>query len=826
MTLATVGGAQGEIASVPFTEDFEAPLGAVWTVSGTGTFRTQLSTENEPRGGAQHLLMDSSAAQSNARNELTIAVDLADKSQIELSFFAKEFSDENHSAPPSPFLGGADFDGVAVSVDGTTWYSIFDFPSGFPAYSQFIIDLDAAIAAHGLTYNDNFRIRFNHFDNSEIPTDGIAIDDLSIGQTFVAGVASLPFLEDFEAPLGGHWTITGEGPGRAVLTSDFGPQEGAQHFVSDSSESGIDALNELTLTINLKHQSNMLLKWWAKEFGDESQSAPIAPFVDHFNFDGIAISTGGIIWYPVLRYPEFYADYTEFTVDLDAAIAAHGIGYTDKFLIRFVQFDNGPVDGDGIVIDNIRVFSDNDPEIVAIHPSGAPMINGDSLIVFETTETGSSSTFDVTIQNTGSGALTDLTTTLDGEQANDFAVWIPPTSPVPPGGNTTMTIQFVPTTVGLRETTLRLHSNDPDNNPFVFLLKGNASSGTDHNLTLPAQSEQSGFLNVPLRAQPRTIQYIYDQSLLGALTPGATLTGMSFRINGGGSTWPSEDVTFANFDVQVSTSNNPAGQLDSAFGENIADDAVMVRSGLLTFLKDAFSAGSSPNHFGPPIPFDTPYTYNGGDLLITIRHTGNGFTQGLVDAASDQPGITQGIWSQTADAYTAVTTQDGGRSPVTEFRFVPPRGQFYAQWNSSHFEAAQLAVPGISGPGADPENDQVRNLLEYIFDLDPNVPNPSPWQVTTEMVGPAGFLKVTFRIPENFAQDASLLVEESQTLGPSEDWTTLASKEGAKAWTTTNESDLIQAPASGGRIEITVRSPTPVNDPNQSGYLRLRALIP
>ncbi|MEO1836054.1 MAG: hypothetical protein ABGZ49_11235, partial [Akkermansiaceae bacterium] len=326
--------------------------------------------------------------------------------------------------------------------------------------------------------------------------------------------------------------------------------------------------------------------------------------------------------------------------------------------------------------------------------------------------------------------------------------------------------------------------------------------------------------------QPRTIQYIYDQSLLGALTPGATLTGMSFRLNGGGSTWPSEDVTFANFDIQVSASNNPAGHLDSAFGENIADDAVMVRSGLLTFLKDAFSAGSSPNDFGPPIPFDTPYTYNGGDLLITIRHTGNGFTQGLVDAASDQPGITQGIWSQTADAYTAVTTQDGGRSPVTEFRFVPPRGQFYAQWNASHFEAAQLAVPGISGPGADPENDQVRNLLEYIFDLNPNLPNPSPWQVTTEMVGPAGFLVVTFRIPENFAQDASLLVEESQTLGPSEHWTTLASKEGAKAWITTNESDLVQAPASGGRIEITVRSPTPVNDPNQSGYLRLRALIP
>ena len=45
---------------------------------------------------------------------------------------------------------------------------------------QFTVDLDAAIAAHGLSYNSTFKIRFNQFDNYGITTDGIAIDDILI----------------------------------------------------------------------------------------------------------------------------------------------------------------------------------------------------------------------------------------------------------------------------------------------------------------------------------------------------------------------------------------------------------------------------------------------------------------------------------------------------------------------------------------------------------------------------------------------------------------------------------------------------------------------
>ena len=51
-------------------------------------------------------------------------IDLAGRQNVELSFRAKEFEDESHAAPASPFPDGADFDGVAISPDGVNWYSV------------------------------------------------------------------------------------------------------------------------------------------------------------------------------------------------------------------------------------------------------------------------------------------------------------------------------------------------------------------------------------------------------------------------------------------------------------------------------------------------------------------------------------------------------------------------------------------------------------------------------------------------------------------------------------------------------------------------------
>ena len=178
------------LAVEPFTEaifedGFESGTlnPAFWATSGTGPFRSQVTTANGPRGGTRHLTMDSSVSSTNARNEVTLTLNLAGKTNVLLRFWANGFSDEPSGPPSYPFTTGADFDGVAISADGTTWYEVQSLRS-LTAYQRFTVNLDAAAAAAGIAFNAAFKIRFNQFDNFGIPTDGIAIDDVFVGRFF------------------------------------------------------------------------------------------------------------------------------------------------------------------------------------------------------------------------------------------------------------------------------------------------------------------------------------------------------------------------------------------------------------------------------------------------------------------------------------------------------------------------------------------------------------------------------------------------------------------------------------------------------------------
>ena len=121
-----------------------------------------------------------------ARNAVTLLYDLSTFAAVRLSFEAKEFGDEPHAPPSNPFSGDADFDGVAVSADGATWYEIQDLRNlRSDRFTAFDIDLDAAIATWGLTYNDQFRIRFCQYDNNPAPMDGIFLHNIELTSDLV-----------------------------------------------------------------------------------------------------------------------------------------------------------------------------------------------------------------------------------------------------------------------------------------------------------------------------------------------------------------------------------------------------------------------------------------------------------------------------------------------------------------------------------------------------------------------------------------------------------------------------------------------------------------
>ena len=168
-------------AAMPFVEDFESGVfQPYWMVTGRGGFRSQITQQSGPHAGSYHLIMDNNGSGDFSRNEVTLGIDLAGFTNVMLRFWAKNLGDEPDGPPLSPFIGGADFDGVAISSDGVAWYEVQGLRNLQANHSQWVVDLDEAVRSLGLAYGPSFRIRFNQYDNLSIPFDGIAVDDISL----------------------------------------------------------------------------------------------------------------------------------------------------------------------------------------------------------------------------------------------------------------------------------------------------------------------------------------------------------------------------------------------------------------------------------------------------------------------------------------------------------------------------------------------------------------------------------------------------------------------------------------------------------------------
>jgi hypothetical protein len=79
-------------------------------------------------------------------------------------------------------------------------------------------------------------------------------------------------------------------------------------------------------------------------------------------------------------------------------------------------------------------------------------------------------------------------------------------------------------------------------------------------------------------------------------------------------------------------------------------------------------------------------------------------------------------------------------------------------WRFSHFNAAELSNPAISGDLADADGDSLTNLVEYTFSLDPKV--PSEQSLPAPSIDANGYLSVTYAA----APDVTVTVEVSTDL--------------------------------------------------------------
>jgi hypothetical protein len=127
----------------------------------------------------------------------------------------------------------------------------------------------------------------------------------------------------------------------------------------------------------------------------------------------------------------------------------------------------------GTVTSNIARIAISAPEIDVQQPAGSNLVSSTSKISFgtaKTTSTGIVRTF--TIRNTGTTKLTGISFSKSGTHQNDFTVTQSNLREVAPGASATFTVTFKPAATGSRTASIRIASNDRDENPFIINLAG------------------------------------------------------------------------------------------------------------------------------------------------------------------------------------------------------------------------------------------------------------------------------------------------------------------------------------------------------------------
>ena len=168
-------------AKLPFSANFDdGDLPQAFETNTNGAGRIQVTSDFSPLGDRQ-LTLDSSGILINSLNEVIIHLDTTGLTDVQLSFDQKEFSDEDQEMSEI-FIGSENSDGVALSVDGITWYRLISLTgsNSTNSFQNNLFNLSAFAADNGLTLGSDLQIKFQQFDNLSLNLDGFAFDNISV----------------------------------------------------------------------------------------------------------------------------------------------------------------------------------------------------------------------------------------------------------------------------------------------------------------------------------------------------------------------------------------------------------------------------------------------------------------------------------------------------------------------------------------------------------------------------------------------------------------------------------------------------------------------
>ncbi len=179
--LAVMAQLEGQTAL--YADSFESgSLGSEWATSSSNVAGRIIVTDGVTAAdGSFSLFMDVTQNDTYNLNEAILSVDLDPASKPILTFSHAEWSDETNPLP-NTFSGSSDGDGVAISADGVNWFTILTGTNNDTdgAFSELSFDLATLAGEAGITLGNDFKVKFQQYDNYAFSDDGRAYDSISI----------------------------------------------------------------------------------------------------------------------------------------------------------------------------------------------------------------------------------------------------------------------------------------------------------------------------------------------------------------------------------------------------------------------------------------------------------------------------------------------------------------------------------------------------------------------------------------------------------------------------------------------------------------------
>ncbi|MGJ8640897.1 MAG: InlB B-repeat-containing protein [Opitutaceae bacterium] len=198
LSLIGLGFPQLCAREVVFSEDFLGSLPSLdWE------YYSSSNTYGRIQVVGNRMRMDVTTDGNSSLNEAIFTLDLADALSANISFQQLDVSDEETSLP-GEFNGHYDGDGVAISADGTTWYTVVNASelntSSLTTFNVDLFEARASIRANfdvNFDFTSTFKIKFQQYDNYASPRDGREWDTVDVTVEFADLELSLSAESEF-----------------------------------------------------------------------------------------------------------------------------------------------------------------------------------------------------------------------------------------------------------------------------------------------------------------------------------------------------------------------------------------------------------------------------------------------------------------------------------------------------------------------------------------------------------------------------------------------------------------------------------------------------